>query len=71
MPTFNFGGPDGRTYSVSGPEGSTPEQAFVMLQRHLKSGADREPGRLGRGAGGAGRPRKVGRGSRRPTKKTA
>jgi hypothetical protein len=40
MPTFRFGGPDGLTYEVAGPEGATPEQAFAMLQAHLKSGAD-------------------------------
>jgi hypothetical protein len=37
MPTFNFTGPDGKSYSVEGPEGSTPEQAFQVLQRQLAS----------------------------------
>ncbi len=35
MPTFDFTSPDGKTYSVDGPEGSTPEQAFQILQTHL------------------------------------
>lgn len=35
MPTFEFKSPDGKTYSVEGPEGATPEQAFQMLQQHL------------------------------------
>lgn len=35
MPTFNFKGPDGKSYSVNGPEGATAEQAFQMLQTQL------------------------------------
>lgn len=35
MPTFEFNGPDGKTYSVDGPAGSTPEQAFAILQQQL------------------------------------
>ncbi len=35
MTTFQFTGPDGKNYQVDGPEGSTPEQAFGMLQTHL------------------------------------
>lgn len=35
MPTFNFKGPDGKSYSVNGPDGATPEQAFEMLQTQL------------------------------------
>lgn len=35
MPTFDFTSPDGKTYSVDGPEGATSEQAFQMLQQHL------------------------------------
>lgn len=37
MPTFNFTGPDGKTYSVEGPEGSTPEQAFQVLQSQISA----------------------------------
>ena len=37
MPTFDFTSPDGKTYSVDGPEGATSEQAFQMLQQHLGS----------------------------------
>lgn len=35
MPDFNFTGPDGKSYSITGPEGATPQQAFAMLQQHL------------------------------------
>lgn len=35
MPTFDFTAPDGKSYSVDGPEGATPEQAFQILQGHL------------------------------------
>src|ERR1700743_2600643 len=35
MPTFDFTSPDGKTYSVDGPDGATPEQAFQILQGHL------------------------------------
>jgi hypothetical protein len=34
-PVFQFLGPDGQTHSIEGPEGSTPEQAFAILQQHL------------------------------------
>src|SRR6516162_505813 len=35
MPTFDFTDPSGKTYSINGPEGSTKEQAFAILQQHL------------------------------------
>lgn len=35
MPTFDFTAPDGKSYSVDGPEGATPEQAFQILQQHI------------------------------------
>jgi hypothetical protein len=38
MPTFSFTSPDGKSYSVNGPDGATPEQAFQILQSHLSSG---------------------------------
>lgn len=37
MPTFDFTSPDGKSYSVQGPDGATPEQAFQMLQQHLSA----------------------------------
>jgi hypothetical protein len=35
MPTFDFTSPDGKNYSVQGPDGATPEQAIQVLQQHL------------------------------------
>lgn len=35
MPQFDFTSPDGKSYSVTGPDGATPAQAFGMLQQHL------------------------------------
>lgn len=35
MPTFDFTSPDGKSYSVEGPEGATAAQAFQILQQHL------------------------------------
>lgn len=35
MPTFEFTSPEGKTYSVDGPDGATKEQAFQILQQHL------------------------------------
>lgn len=37
MPIFDFTAPDGRTFSVEGPEGATQEQAFQILQTQLGS----------------------------------
>src|SRR5262245_54481007 len=35
MPDFTFTSPQGREYTVTGPEGATKEQAFqVLLQQH-------------------------------------
>lgn len=39
MPTFKFESPDGKTYSVDGPEGATKEQAFQILQQSLGGAA--------------------------------
>ena len=33
--TFDFTSPDGKKYSVQGPDGSTPEQAFQILQSQI------------------------------------
>lgn len=37
MPSFEFTSPDGKKYTVAGPDGSTKEQAFQMLQSQLKA----------------------------------
>jgi hypothetical protein len=37
MPQFTLNSPDGKAYTVNGPDGSTPQQAFAMLQQHLSS----------------------------------
>lgn len=37
MPNFEFTSPEGKTYTVTGPEGATHEQAFQMLQTQLGS----------------------------------
>lgn len=42
MPTFDFTAPDGKSYSVSGPEGATPEQAFEILQSQIGPAAPKE-----------------------------
>lgn len=35
MPTFTFTAPDGKKYTVNGPEGATEQQAFQMLQTQI------------------------------------
>ncbi len=40
MPVFRFSSPSGQTYRVTGPEGSTPEQAWDILKDHVASGID-------------------------------
>ncbi len=35
MPEFTFSAPDGKSYTVSGPDGATPEQAFGILQKQI------------------------------------
>ena len=35
MPTFTFTSPQGKTYDVNGPEGSTKEEAYGILQQRL------------------------------------
>ena len=43
MPVFDFEGPDGKTHSIEGPGGSTPEEAFKMLQQHLGTAPEQPP----------------------------
>lgn len=43
MPTFSFTSPEGKTYDIDGPEGSTQEQAFQMLQQHLGGAGSSNP----------------------------
>ena len=38
MPDFTFTSPEGKNYTVTGPEGATKEQAFQILQQRLKAG---------------------------------
>lgn len=35
MPSFTFTSPDGQKYTVNGPDGATPEQAFAILQTKI------------------------------------
>jgi hypothetical protein len=35
MPDFEFTGPEGQRFAVTGPQGATPEQAWAVLQQHL------------------------------------
>lgn len=35
MPNFTFTGPQGQQITVTGPDGSTPEQAFAIMQQHM------------------------------------
>lgn len=39
MPDFTFSSPEGKQYTVSGPEGATKEQAFQILQAGLADGS--------------------------------
>jgi hypothetical protein len=43
MTTFEFTSPDGKTYEVEGPVGSTPQQAFEILQKRLAGQKDETP----------------------------
>jgi hypothetical protein len=55
MPTFEFTSPEGKSYTVDGPEGATPDQAFQILQQHLagpqESGSPVTAGGLAKAAG--------------------
>ncbi len=43
MPSFTFTSPEGKNYTVNGPDGATKEQAFQMLQTQLSSKTDAAP----------------------------
>lgn len=43
MPTFKFTSPEGKTYSLHGPDGATPEQAFGLLQQQLGTAPQASP----------------------------
>lgn len=43
MPTFEFTSPEGKSYSVAGPEGATSADAFKILQGHLGLASTPEP----------------------------
>lgn len=49
MPDFTFTSPEGKNYTVTGPEGATKEQAYSMLQQQLSAGSGKpeEPARTG------------------------
>lgn len=47
MPTFDFTSPEGKKYTVEGPEGATQEQAFQILQSQI--GAPQAPQERGLG----------------------
>lgn len=42
MPDFTFTSPEGKSYTVSGPEGATKDQAFQVLQQQLSAGTAKE-----------------------------
>lgn len=44
MPSFTFTSPDGKNYTVEGPDGATKEQAFAQLQGSLKGGTAKADG---------------------------
>lgn len=42
MPDFTLTSPEGKSYTVTGPEGATQEQAFQVLQQQLSAGTAEE-----------------------------
>ena len=42
MPDFTFTSPEGKSYTVTGPEGATKEQAFQVLQSQIAQGTAKE-----------------------------
>lgn len=49
MPDFEFTSPQGKRYTITGPEGATPEQAFAILRRKIAQ-PDQAPEPLSAGA---------------------
>jgi hypothetical protein len=65
MPAFTFTSPQGKSYTVEGPEGATKEQAFGILQQQLagpKMGPKDIPDSAPQGAPGASPPVQENRG---------
>lgn len=54
MPSFEFTSPEGKVYTVEGPEGATKDQAFKMLQTQLGATAE-QPSAPTKPEGGSGR----------------
>ncbi len=52
MPQYTFEGPGGQRHTIEGPEGSTHEEAFKILQQHLGAGSVQSPGLLKSAASG-------------------
>lgn len=51
MPSFDFTSPEGKKYTIDGPEGATKEQAFQILQGQLQSKSGKIPSPEPMGAG--------------------
>ncbi len=49
MPTFTFTSPEGKSYDVNGPDGSTKEQAFAILQQQMGAKQNAAPTRHAEG----------------------
>ena len=43
MPNFEFTSPEGKKYTITGPDGATKEQAFEILQKQLSGSATPAP----------------------------
>ena len=43
MPKFEFTSPEGKQYEIEGPDGSTKEQAFDVLQTQLSGSKPQQP----------------------------
>src|SRR5687767_202904 len=55
MPSFEFTSPEGKKYTVNGPDGATKEQAFQMLQTQLGAPSQQPKSEGAAIAGEAGR----------------
>lgn len=60
MPAFKFTSPDGKQYTVNGPDGATKEQAFAILQQQI-AGAPKGPTAADIPGGGEAGNRNVGK----------